>query len=85
MDLALQFIGAVGILLPFALFQAGVLSQHAYTYLVLNLIGASVLTAVAYLDGQWGFVILQAVWSLVAAASVVRRTLERDNPKNADV
>lgn len=73
MDLILQFVGAVGILLPFALFQAGRLSQHAHLYLVLNLIGSGILTAVAYLDDQWGFVILQAVWTLAAAWSIARR------------
>ncbi|UIJ33757.1 hypothetical protein [Allobranchiibius sp. GilTou73] len=55
MDLALQFIGAIGILLPFALLQIGRLSQHSYAYLALNLDGSAVLTTVAYLDGQWGF------------------------------
>lgn len=73
MDLALQFVGAIGILVPFTLFQAGRLSPHAYAYLVLNLVGSAILTAVAYLDGQWGFVILQAVWTLAAAFGISRR------------
>ncbi|NYJ74881.1 CBU_0592 family membrane protein [Allobranchiibius huperziae] len=72
MDLALQFIGAIGILVPFALLQIGRLSQHSYAYLALNLAGSAVLTAVAYLDGQWGFLILQAVWTLVAAWGIAR-------------
>jgi len=73
-DLALQFVGAMGILVPFAMFQAGRMSQHGYAYLALNLLGSAILTAVAYLDGQWGFVILQAVWALVAAIGILRRS-----------
>jgi hypothetical protein len=75
MGLALQFLGALGILVPFALFQLGRMSQHGYVYLALNLVGSTVLTAVAYLDGQRGFVILQGVWSLAAAAGIGRRLL----------
>lgn len=36
MGLALQFLGAVAIILPFALFQLGRLSRHAYAYLRLG-------------------------------------------------
>lgn len=84
MDVALQFLGAVAILLPFALFQLGRLSQHAYAYLVLNLIGSAILTAVAYLDDQCGFVILQAVWALAAAWSIGRRATHRPRPAPSD-
>jgi hypothetical protein len=73
MHLALQFIGALGILVPFALFQVGVTTQHAYGYLALNIAGATILTVVAWLDGQWGFVILQGVWAVAAAVNLVRR------------
>lgn len=76
-NLVLQFVGALGILMPFALLQLGRISQHGYLYLGLNLVGAAILTAVAYLDGQWGFVILQAVWALVAAWGIGRRGMVR--------
>jgi hypothetical protein len=75
MEVALQFVGALGILVPFALFQKGVLSQHAYTYLALNVAGSGVLTAVASLDRQWGFVILQGVWAIVSGVSIGRKAL----------
>lgn len=73
MILALEFVGAVGILVPFALLQFGVWSQHAYAYLALNLTGSAILTAVAVLEDQYGFLILQAVWTLVAALGIARR------------
>ena len=73
MLIALQFVGALGILVPFALFQAGRVSQHAWGYLATNLVGSTVLTVVAWIDAQWGFVILQGVWSLAAALGLARR------------
>jgi hypothetical protein len=80
-NLTLQFLGAACILLPFALLQASRLSQHAYAYLTLNLVGSALLTAVAVVDGQWGFVILQTVWSLVTAVGIAQRARQR--PRSA--
>jgi hypothetical protein len=73
MAVALQFAGALGILVPFALFQLGLLSQHAAGYLLLNLAGAGLLTALALVERQWGFVVLQGVWALAALAGLLRR------------
>lgn len=84
MTLVLEFAGALGILVPFALLQFGRMSQHALPYLVLNLVGSGVLTAVAVVQQQWGFVILQAVWALVAAWGIIRRLRRgRTTPPNA--
>jgi hypothetical protein len=77
MALALQFIGALGILVPFALYQAGRLSQHSVAYLALNLAGSGILTGIALVDEQWGFVIIQAAWTIAAAWSLARRPLRR--------
>jgi hypothetical protein len=68
-----EFVGAVAILLPFALLQARRLTQHAIAYLLLNLLGGAVLTVVAVLQQQWGFVILQAAWCAVAVWGLARR------------
>lgn len=73
MILALEFVGAIGILVPFALFQRGRWSQHSYAYLALNLVGSGILTAVAIVEDQYGFLILQGVWTLIAALGIVRR------------
>jgi hypothetical protein len=75
MDQIPQIIGAILILTAFAASQREWMSPHSRIYLTLNLIGAAVLTGVA-LDGRdWGFFLLNAVWTLVSAwglASAVR-------------
>lgn len=73
MHIVLQFVGALGILVPFALFQVGRISQHHPAYLGMNLFGSTLLAVVAWLDAQWGFVILQGVWALAAALGLGRR------------
>ncbi len=79
MILLLEFIGAIVILVPFALLQSGRMSSHAPAYLWLNLIGSVVLTFVAVVEEQWGFVLIQVVWAVVAAWGLSpwrRKTLE---------
>jgi hypothetical protein len=71
--LALEFVGAAAILLAFVLLQAGRLNPRASLYLGLNLVGSAILTVIALAEQQWGFVILQAVWSLVAAGGILQR------------
>lgn len=75
--LALEFVGALGILVPFALFQMNKTSQHSQLYLWLNLFGSALLTVVAWLHHQWGFVILQGVWTLVTAWSIGKLLYQR--------
>ena len=72
MILALEFVGALGIVVPFALYQLGRTTQHSLLYLLLNLCGSCLLTVLAWLHHQWGFVILQGVWTLVTAWSLAR-------------
>lgn len=72
MILALEFVGALGIVVPFALYQLGRTTQHSLLYLLLNLVGSALLTVLAWLHHQWGFVVLQGVWTLVTAWSLAR-------------
>jgi hypothetical protein len=71
---AVQIFGAVLILTAFALAQFRVLSPSSFAYLLLNLVGASALAADAYHERQWGFFVLNGVWTLVSAVSLALRT-----------
>jgi hypothetical protein len=72
MGALVQIVGALLILAAFGLGQAGLLSQAALSYVVLNLVGASILAADAYFEQQWGFLLLEGVWALIAAWSLAR-------------
>ena len=69
--IALEVAGAVCILAGFTLGQVGLLDQHSVVYLILNLVGSSVLAVIALIDQRWGFLLLEGVWSIVSAVSLV--------------
>lgn len=73
MHLIVQFAGAIAILIPFALLLLGRMTRQDWAYLWLNLIGAAMLAADAWLQQQWGFIILQGVWALVAGWGLLQR------------
>jgi hypothetical protein len=68
---ALELAGAVCILAGFTLGQMGRLDQRSVVYLILNLVGSSVLAVIAFLDHRWGFLLLEGVWSIVSAVSLL--------------
>jgi hypothetical protein len=72
MDQIVQIAGALLILAGFAGAQAGRMSPHSRIYLWLNLVGSVTLTVVALIDEDWGFVMLEAVWAVVSAWSLLR-------------
>jgi hypothetical protein len=67
----LEVAGAVLILAAFALNLFRGLDRHALLYLLLNLIGAAILTAIAWRHQQWGFFLVEGVWSLVSLWGVL--------------
>jgi hypothetical protein len=71
---ALQVLGAIAILVPFAWSQLGSLRTTSVAYLGLNLAGSALLAALALLDRQWGFLLLEGSWAVVAAWGLARRT-----------
>lgn len=72
MDQVIQVAGAMLILAAFAAAQFGWLKLDSYSYLVLNLAGSIVLAYLAWHEKQWGFLLLETVWAVVSAWSLVR-------------
>jgi hypothetical protein len=70
---AAQLTGAILILVAYALAQLGVLAPRGAPFLLLNLVGALILTASAWHEEQWGFLVLEGAWAVVSAASLVGR------------
>jgi hypothetical protein len=76
----LQIAGALLILAAFAGAQFQMLNPKSYVYLALNLIGSSLLAAIAWEGQQWGFLLLEGVWALVSLWSLVARVRGRSAP-----
>ena len=67
MDQIIQVAGALLILAAFAAAQFDRLSPHSRLYLWLNFLGSLILAVLAYVEEQWGFLLLETVWALVSA------------------
>jgi hypothetical protein len=81
LSVALQWIGAILCLAAFALSQLTLWSVASYRYLTFNLVGGTMLSVSAAITHQWGFVLLEAVWALVAGWSITVH-LHGDGPPN---
>jgi hypothetical protein len=77
MDQVVQLIGAVLILTAFVLAQQRRMATDSVAYLTLNAVGAALLAVVAVLDRDIGFTLLEATWTVVSAAGLVRCLRER--------
>lgn len=67
---AIQIIGALVILAAFAASQLGELETDSRLYLLLNLVGSTVLAILAVIEGQIGFILLEGVWAIVSGWSL---------------
>ncbi|KQV07533.1 CBU_0592 family membrane protein [Leifsonia sp. Root112D2] len=71
MGQVIQVVGSLLVLAGFALAQWGILNLKSLRYLVLNTVGSAVLAVNAIYEAQWGFLLLEGVWAIVSAISLV--------------
>ena len=71
MSQVVQILGALAILAAFVAAQLGIFDVRSRTYLWLNVFGALVLAFVAWHEQQFGFLLLEGVWTLVSAWGLV--------------
>ena len=70
-----QIIGLVGALLilaPFTATQLGRMRTESFGYQLMNLLGGAILTAVAVVERQYGFILLEGVWALMSIVGLAR-------------
>ena len=67
----LQLAGAILVLAGFTLAQMRVLDPQSLMYLLLNAVGAAILATLAFVGEQWGFLLLEGVWTIVSVAGLV--------------
>jgi hypothetical protein len=73
MDQVVQVVGALMVLIAYAAAQRGRWSTDEPIYLWLNEIGSVILSVLAAISQNWGFLLLEGVWAIVTAHSLLRR------------
>jgi hypothetical protein len=76
-----QIVGALFVLIGFALAQLGRLDHHSRPYLIVNLVGSIMLSVDAAIGRQLGFLLLEGVWALVSAWGLTRLVIAQGRPR----
>jgi hypothetical protein len=64
-------LGSLLVLLAYVANQLGWLRATGLGYAFANIAGSGILAVIAALEGQWGFLLLEAVWASVSLVAVV--------------
>jgi hypothetical protein len=78
----ISVLGALAILVAYAANQFGWIKPSQLSYTVANFVGAGILTVVAVVDRQVGFVLLQGGWTLVSLWGII--TILRGDARKGD-
>ena len=71
MTQVISIIGSIIILSAYGAGQAKLMNTSSLLYAVLNLIGSGILAVIAVIESQWGFLLVEGVWSLISLASAI--------------
>ena len=74
MDITMMgaYLGMIFVLVAFSSESRGIVSSRSLAYLLLMLIGESLLTIRAYITGEWPFAVLGGIWAFFAAYSIIK-------------
>lgn len=72
LEQGIQIVGAATVLAAYLSSQLGWLETRSLAYLLPNLVGSIALAIVAWLTGQPGFLLLEGVWAIVTAHTLLR-------------
>ena len=67
MGQAVQLVGAILIVGAYVAYTQGRLRLDSVQFLGLNMVGAAILTVVAFIDRLYGFLLLEFLWTWVSA------------------
>lgn len=79
---AVSVVGALLILLAFAANQLGRVDTSNLSYQLANFVGSVILTIVAVIEVQLGFILLEGAWALVSLWGIIT-VLRGDKPGEA--
>ena len=72
-EIIAQLVGAALNMGAFALLHFEIAPSSAMRYLVPNLLGSIILVVSAWIDSQWGFLLLEAAWVVVLTYAIIAR------------
>lgn len=73
-----QIIGSLLILTAFIAALTKRIANTSYAYLVMNVIGSTILAIEASISVQWGFLLLEGVWAAASMYSISRKAIWRE-------